>query len=129
VKLNPFKRKKRVVYLESPRYRAYPATPTEKSNSKKIDELEATLDGLKAPKFNAVEHLDKSRSRIALKFVKWYLFFVLIIIVGVPMYNRYAVNQRQALDVYKMLTQVGTLLGTPLGFVVGYYFKEDKRNK
>lgn len=79
-----------------------------------------------AKKFDPLEHLDTTRAEIAKKFVKWYLAFVMVIIIGVPLYNSYSVHSKEPLDIYKVLTTVGTILGTPLGFVVGYYFKEDK---
>lgn len=95
----------------------------------RLQRLEATADQLQPP-HNHDEHLDKSRSKIALKFVRWYLFYVLLIIIGVPAYNHYAVHSAEAIDLFKVLAQVGTLLGTPLGFVVGYYFKEESsKNK
>ena len=101
------------------------ATKSQATNNldKRLNRLEETASKLSPPHDHA-EHLDKSRSKIALKFVRWYLFFVFLIIVGVPLYNRYAIGQKNAIDEYKILAQVGTLLGTPLGFVVGYYFKD-----
>jgi hypothetical protein len=92
----------------------------------RLQRLEATADQLQPP-HNHDEYLDKSRSKIALKFVRWYLFYVLLIIIGVPAYNHYAVHSNETIDLFKILAQVGTLLGTPLGFVVGYYFKEDNK--
>jgi hypothetical protein len=93
----------------------------------RLQRLLDTAEQLKPPHDHA-EHLDKSRSKIALRFVRWYLIYVFLIIVGVPLYNHYAVGSSEAIDIYKLLAQVGTLLGTPLGFVVGYYFKEENKN-
>ncbi len=76
--------------------------------------------------FNRVEHLDKKLAFIALIFVWGYLGLVFLIMVGAPLYNR-SVGSTEPIDLDKILAQVGALLGTPLGFVVGYYFKEDKR--
>jgi len=97
------------------------------ANTKELDarlqRLENTAEELQPP-HNHDEYLDKSRAKIAFKFVRWYLFYVLLVIIGVPIYNRYAVGAKETIDIFKVLAQVGTLLGTPLGFVVGYYFKE-----
>ncbi|HWZ65441.1 MAG TPA: hypothetical protein VNX65_01435 [Patescibacteria group bacterium] len=94
----------------------------------RLQRLLETAEQLKPPPHDHAEHLDKSRSKIANRFVRWYLFFVCLIIVGVPLYNRFAISAAEPIDIYKLLAQVGTLLGTPLGFVVGYYFKEDHKN-
>jgi len=87
---------------------------------KSFQELQETAES-----FNRVKHLDTKRAEIALKFVNWYLVYVAIVLVGVPIFNVYAVGNHQPIDIYKLLGQIGTLLGTPLGFVVGYYFKQD----
>lgn len=120
---NPFKKKRvltKHVYYPLSVSRGYAA-----EQDKRIQTLESTLGNLKSP-FDRVEHLDKSRSKIAFKFVRWYFALILLLIVGVPLYNSY-IHKAVQLDLGKMLDQIGTLLGTPLGFVVGYYFKEDKR--
>jgi len=77
---------------------------------------------------------EESRSKIALKFVTWYLIFIGAVLLLVPIYNLYALRginvevkndePVQTLDIGTTLTQIGTILGAPLGFVVGYYFKE-----
>lgn len=91
--------------------------------TRRLDELETTFSKLKKP---GVTHLDESRSRIAFLFVKWYFAFIILIIIGAPAYNMIIGNAVQ-LDVSKLLNQIATLLGTPLGFVVGYYFKEKNK--
>lgn len=103
-------------------------TPRPRELDARLQRLEATADELRPP-HNHDEHLDKSRSKIALKFVRWYLLYVLLIIIGVPAYNHFAVHSAETIDLFKVLAQVGTLLGTPLGFVVGYYFKEESSKK
>jgi hypothetical protein len=120
---HPFKKrvaKTRIVYATPPAYRGIA-----EEQDKRIQTLESTLDSLKSP-FDRVEHLDKSRSKIAFKFVGWYFALILVLIIGVPLYNNW-VGSPTLLELDKLLNQIGTLLGTPLGFVVGYYFKEEKR--
>jgi hypothetical protein len=82
---------------------------------------------------------EASRSKIALKFVTWYLIFIGAILLLVPIYNSFVLRNVkievtndqpvQTLDIGTTLTQVGTILGAPLGFVVGYYFKEKNVKK
>jgi hypothetical protein len=74
--------------------------------------------------FDHKKHKDTKRSQIALIFVRSYVGAVAIIIIGIPLYN-WAIGQPKNLEIDTTLAQLGALLGTPLGFVVGYYFKED----
>jgi hypothetical protein len=121
---NPFRRKKKGVGQEIPFW----SSPYISSNVvgqeayQSLKELQKT-----AKEFNHLEHLDTKRAQIALKFVNWYLFYIAVIVVGVPLFNVLLAKNHSPIDIYKLLTQVGTLLGSPLGFVVGYYFKEDHR--
>jgi hypothetical protein len=89
---------------------------------KNFEELQKTTENA----FNRIEFMDTKRAEIALMFVRWYLVFVALVIVGVPLFNAFAVDGNETIDIYKVLAQLGTLLGSPLGFVVGYYFKDDK---
>jgi hypothetical protein len=85
------------------------------------------IDEQRKPSFDHLEHTDKSRKHIAFVFVYGYIAIVAIIIVGVPLYNALALHRPDTLELDKTLAQVGALIGSPLGFVVGYYFKEDSR--
>lgn len=78
----------------------------------------------------SVEQYDTTkRGTIALWFVISYIALVFIILFGVPLYNWLVVGKPVALDVGQILTEVGTLLGSPLGFVLGYYFKSGDIDK
>ncbi len=101
------------------------ANAADKNTDERIKKLEATAGNLRSP-FDRDEHLDKSRSKIAFTFVRWYFALILTMIIGIPLYNKW-VGNAQNLELDKLLNQLGTLLGTPLGFVVGYYFKESKK--
>lgn len=79
------------------------------------------------PSFDHLEHTDKSRKHIAFVFVYGYIIIVGIIIIGIPLYNWLALSKPDSLELEKTLAQVGALIGSPLGFVVGYYFKEDSQ--
>jgi hypothetical protein len=75
--------------------------------------------------FDPRKHKDTKRSQIALIFVWSYVLTVIIIIIGIPLYN-WAIGQPKLIEIDTTLAQLGALIGSPLGFVVGYYFKEDK---
>jgi len=91
-----------------------------------LRQLQARLEE-KKPSFDHLEHTDKSRKHIAFVFVYGYIALVTIVIIGVPLYNALALKQPNTLELDKVLAQIGALIGSPLGFVVGYYFKEDSR--
>jgi hypothetical protein len=93
-----------------------------------LERFQNRVTANKKPNFNHLEHTDKSRKHIAFVFVYGYIVIVTLIVVGVPIYNWLALGQSNALELDKILAQVGALIGSPLGFVVGYYFKEDIRN-
>lgn len=79
------------------------------------------------PSFDHLEHTDKSRKHISFVFVYGYIIVIAVIVIGVPLYNRWILNNPEPLELDRLLSQVGALIGSPLGFVVGYYFKEDIR--
>jgi len=82
---------------------------------------------------------DEDRSQIANRIVLAFLLAVGLVLVGVPIYNLYAfrhapiaVDTRpaiQPLDLGNTLTEVGTILGPSVGFVVGFYFKDEVSKK
>jgi hypothetical protein len=81
---------------------------------------------VKEEKFDPKKHKDTKRAHIAMVFVYGYMLLVAIVIVGAPLFNAVFTDSKDALDVERILSQVGSLIGAPLGFVIGYYFKEDK---
>lgn len=90
------------------------------------DNLSRLQNKTRETKFDRVRHKDTKRSHIAMVFVYGYMITVAIIIIGAPVYNAIVLSQPEGIDIERILAQVGTLLGSPLGFVIGYYFKEDK---
>lgn len=95
---------------------------------KELMQLQNRLAENKKPTFDHLEHTDKSRKHIAFVFVYGYIIIVGLILIGVPLYNWLALGKPPEIELEKTLAQVGALIGSPLGFVVGYYFKEDSRN-
>jgi hypothetical protein len=81
---------------------------------------------VKDEKFDPKKHKDTKRAHIAMVFVYGYMLIVAIVIVGAPLFNAAFTDSKEPLDVERILAQVGSLIGAPLGFVIGYYFKEDK---
>ncbi len=79
--------------------------------------------------WNSEQYDTTKRGTIALWFVVSYIFLVFTIVFGVPLYNWQVVHRPVVLDVGQILTEVGTLLGSPLGFVLGYYFKGGEKEK
>ncbi len=77
--------------------------------------------------FSHLEFTDRSRKHIALVFVYGYIIAITIVVVCVPLYNWLALNNPEALDLEKIMAQLGAMIGSPLGFVVGYYFKEETK--
>lgn len=65
----------------------------------------------------------KSRSRIACGFTVAFIALLSVIIVGVPLYNC-SIGKENPLDVSDLVTTFVAQFGTPLGFVLGYYFKD-----
>lgn len=92
--------------------------------------LESKIDKLgkrsKEEKFDPKKHKDTKRAQIAMVFVWGYIALVAIIIVGAPLFNAILAGSKEPIDIERVLSQVGSLIGAPLGFVIGYYFKEDK---
>jgi hypothetical protein len=94
---------------------------------RELKHLQLRIEQEKKPSFDHLEHTDKSRKHIAYVFVWGYIIIVGLILIGIPLYNWLALDKPNELELEKTLAQVGALIGSPLGFVVGYYFKEDSR--
>lgn len=69
---------------------------------------------------------NKSRSRIAYGFTFAFITFIGVILIGGPIYNA-TIGKNTPIDIAEMMSGFVAQFGTPLGFVLGYYFK-DKNN-
>jgi hypothetical protein len=120
-------------------------TASDKSASGGLDveEIRSRLDKVieesKSSKQKLRGNKDEDRSLIAILFVSFFLGAIALVLILVPLYNLYAFRHApiavdttpaiQPLDLGTTLTEVGTILGPSVGFVVGYYFKDERARK
>lgn len=79
--------------------------------------------------YNAQEHKDKTRSEIALYFVKAYIALIIFIFVIIFIYNLLLLSMNRdslILEIKDIFPLVIGTVGTLLGFVLGYYFKSEE---
>ena len=117
--------KSKVIYSSAGSSGIQPRTYTFNSGNIR-DQLTSVQKKVDTTKFDRVKHKDTKRSHIALVFVYGYMAMVAIIVIGGPLYNALVLQNPVAIDIERILAQIGSLIGAPLGFVIGYYFKEDK---
>jgi len=90
--------------------------------SKIFESLSKKEAEAKQPTFDPQKHKDETRATIA-KIFTWSFFGLLaIILIGVPIYNLFAAQER-ILDIKDTILVFSGVVGSPFGFVVGYYFK------
>jgi uncharacterized membrane protein len=73
----------------------------------------------------------ETRNNIARIFVSWYVFLIPFIFVVIIIFNLWIILGKPEMVEYLIniedtLMVLQALLGTPLGFVVGYYFKSQE---
>ena len=93
----------------------------------RVKALEKNIDDFTPEPHDHQKHTDENRAKIALYFVKAFVRLVIIALIGIPLYNWLALDNPQPIEIDKTLAQLAGILGTPLGFIVGYYF--EKGNK
>ena len=78
----------------------------------------------------AVKVEDKTRSALGKIFVRWFFLLLILILVGWTLYNIFIYGQvgntELFVDMKTLIPVVWSVIGTPLWFVMGYYFKDDK---
>jgi hypothetical protein len=93
---------------------------TSKSGGRPDDKLRK----LEAEAEVAIRQQDNtSRSKIAMVLTVAFVVFIFVILVGVPVYNAVA-GEQYLISIPDTLSSFGSLFGTALGFVLGYYFKD-----
>lgn len=103
-----------------------PIVISSEAYAQSLDRLAKVGNRVKEEKFDPKKHKDTKRSQIALIFVRGYIIIISLIIIGAPLFNALLSDAKTPIDIERLLSQVGSLIGAPLGFVIGYYFKEDK---
>lgn len=93
----------------------------------RIKQLEENIDSYQPEAHDHQKHTDENRARIALYFVKAFARLIILVLIAVPLYNWLALDDPQPIEIDKTLAQVAGILGTPLGFIVGYYFEKGDR--
>lgn len=84
-----------------------------------------------AENFNPAKELGKTRSLIAITFVKWYFYLLAGFLIFVVIYNPLVLwlgKELLILNPKDMILVYTSAIGSPLGFVVGYYFKDSEKN-
>ena len=73
---------------------------------------------------------DQTRQEVARKFVRYYFLILLIIIVGVPVYNYFIYNLtgdgKLFIDLKDAVLTYSAVVGPTMGLVVAYYFRTEK---
>lgn len=85
--------------------------------------------------YDSRPHTDKTRSKIAMIFVICYFALIVFTLLSAMIYDVYFWNAcdseykclDQLISVKDLLLAVMGYVGTPLGFVIGYYFKEQSK--
>jgi hypothetical protein len=76
------------------------------------------------PKFDPQKHKDTIRGYIAMTFTISFFALVVIILIGLPIYNILVKDcPQKILDLKDTLVIISSVVGGPFGFVIGYYFK------
>lgn len=75
-----------------------------------------------SPPFDRVKHKDQTRSKIAVGFTIGFFSLLVVTLLGIPIYNVF-VEAEKVLSLKDTLVTIASIVGTPYGFVVGYYFK------
>lgn len=81
--------------------------------------------------FNPIKERGQTRSKIALIFVRWYFYLLGASLAFLTIYNFLMITANktdQILNPKDILLIITSAIGSPLGFVVGYYFKESDKN-
>ena len=75
------------------------------------------------PKYDPIEHNDKTRSRIATFLTYSYVGMIFFVIIGIPVYNAHLPSGYSPMDIKDALLAVTGVFGGIYGFVIGHYFK------
>lgn len=87
------------------------------------------------PAYNPKKHEDHTRAWVTGLFILGYFFLLILAEIFVYIYNYHILSlikegvkleTNLLFDIKNVLFVLTSALGTPLGFIIGYYFKENK---
>lgn len=115
--------------VEEPSAGHIPETPRGLPQAPEIEKVDDIIK--KIEDYNPQKVADSQRDFIVRVMVVFYVVLMILILVGVPAYNLWGTiltngNPAVTLDLVTVLTAVGSTVGTLLGFIVGYYFKNSQ---
>jgi len=95
-----------------------------------LDDIKQKLANDKNDEFNSAKFNDEARSKIWKIFVRGFFIALFGSIIFTIVYNLvmyyWTGNMDMSIKMETMVTLVWSVIWTPLGFVMGYYFKADK---
>jgi hypothetical protein len=101
---------------------------TEVEGQLEVDTAEALVK-----RYDSQEYNDKTKSQIALKFVNWFFRLVILSLVIAFAYNLVILfllkDDSKLVDVKEMILTIAGVIGGPLGFILGYYFKTQEERR
>jgi hypothetical protein len=107
----------------------------------KLDEIQEKLDKVQKSLDDGLEDIDESnynpdkfndeaRREIASRFVKWYFYLLMASFLAPVIFNTliYSISKDSSLfiNLKDIVLLTTSAVGSPLGFIVGYYFKSSK---
>jgi len=95
----------------------------------KLEDAQTTSES-SISNFDPIQSREETRSSIAQFFVKSYFYLIGGFFLITLAYNLLLITMRQnesQINVKDLLLVVTSAVGTPLGFVVGYYFKGEEQ--
>jgi len=95
-------------------------------STESIKKINSSLDEKLGMEISIKEEMEQTRSQIWKVFVRWSLLFFFLTFVIVMIYNilvSIATGNYEVLDLANILPIIWTILWTPLGMIIWYYFK------
>jgi len=92
----------------------------------------ADLGSTKKKNYNPRQQADETRSDIARWFVLGQIFILPVILLMFMLFNMAMVqtnHAQNAIDIEKLTPLVTGFIASPIGFVLGYYFKSEEHKK
>lgn len=95
----------------------------------RVSRLEQIID--KEKNFDPKKHKDETRAKIAITFIYGFYGALATVFLLGGLANMVIIlsdKNTPLADIKGLILTVSSIIGTPLGFVTGYYFKESERD-